>query len=300
MVRRRRILSAQITEGDLAFSAGGDGGRRSPELPAHVVLRQPGIAEQSRFMSTRPSSLFSAARALQGTGQLGGSRRVPHRLVYDGVNGTLAQKLLEQIPQLEHRSRSSVGHDRMRGVVRFVDHPVDNPWCIATWRSALAFPSLRSDWPLGPASAGEGQDLPTILAGNDCRVVTGCNECPASVFDDVKLRVFFIDIERTAEVQHRRVEAVEAARGEQNPVGMIGGLTRVALRLERIATMGDDIAEIKHRPRFPSFDLRRAAELEAKFFMQLVEFAAQLIESGPKLISVFRALVGNQLSECVV
>src|SRR5215813_7488754 len=57
MVRRRRILSAQITEGDLAFSAGGDGGRRSPELPAHVVLRQPGIAEQSRFMSTRPNQI---------------------------------------------------------------------------------------------------------------------------------------------------------------------------------------------------------------------------------------------------
>ena len=43
----------------MAFSAGGDGGRRAPE---HAIrtrrLRQPAIAEQSRFMSTRPRVTF--------------------------------------------------------------------------------------------------------------------------------------------------------------------------------------------------------------------------------------------------
>jgi hypothetical protein len=44
----------------VAFSAGGDGGRRSPELPIRTRrLRQPAIAEQSRFMSTRPGALKS-------------------------------------------------------------------------------------------------------------------------------------------------------------------------------------------------------------------------------------------------
>jgi Bacterial SH3 domain len=42
----------------VAFLAGGDGGRRSPEHPAqraHIVCGSLPIAEQSRFMSTRPS-----------------------------------------------------------------------------------------------------------------------------------------------------------------------------------------------------------------------------------------------------
>jgi hypothetical protein len=39
----------------VAFSAGGDGGRRSPELPAQRARRlRQSVAEQSRFMSTRP------------------------------------------------------------------------------------------------------------------------------------------------------------------------------------------------------------------------------------------------------
>jgi hypothetical protein len=36
------------------FLAGGGGGRKSPELLATKSWRQPAIAEQSRFMRTRP------------------------------------------------------------------------------------------------------------------------------------------------------------------------------------------------------------------------------------------------------
>jgi hypothetical protein len=43
----------------VAFSAGGDGGGKSPEHLGYQTrirgLRQPAIAEQSRFMSTRPN-----------------------------------------------------------------------------------------------------------------------------------------------------------------------------------------------------------------------------------------------------
>src|SRR5207302_9006366 len=52
----------------VVFSAGGDGVRRSPELGAirTLLLRQPALAEQSQFMSTRTSVIDPVMSSLPG------------------------------------------------------------------------------------------------------------------------------------------------------------------------------------------------------------------------------------------
>jgi hypothetical protein len=121
--------------------------------------------------------------------------------------------------------------------------------------AALALPSLWSGLADGAFAAAFGHGLPAIFAGNGSWIdVADRDEAAAVVFDDVKLCVFFIHIERTTEARRAAVAAIAAGACEQDPILVTGLFARILTCLINAAIVDDNVACVVHRVRLPGID----------------------------------------------
>src|SRR5262249_33315006 len=228
-------------------------------------------------------------------------RRV-HRLI-DSAEDDLLEELLEQREQFEHRPLYAVAQRGNDAIVFPINRPIDNLWSSFAARPPLPFFPSRSDRALGPASAGEREALPAILAGNDCRVVADCDECPTGVFDDIEFPVFFIYIEHASEVRHRRGAAIAAGARDANPIGAAGSLAGVLARLKERAVVADEFGLIGHALRLPDFGHWQLARhcLETLFQSRELRFerAPLFCDEAFGLITALLAMDCHRLGNCV-
>src|SRR5262249_60829532 len=82
------------------------------------------------------------------------------------------------------------------------------------------------------------------------------NEAAAVESDDVETTILCGFVERAA---HGDAVAVAASGGEANPVGVRRRLPGVALRLERSAVIGDDVALVVDGLGYPQLNERQLA-----------------------------------------
>src|SRR5262249_29707475 len=122
--------------------------------------------------------------------------------------------------------------------------PTANGHAAQSWITLLAALSpLTSD----PALALARQQLPAGTRARTRRILAR-DEAAAVESNNVETTIFCGLVERAA---HRDAIAVAAGSGETDPVGMRRRLPGVALRLERAAVIGDDVALVVHGLRLP-------------------------------------------------
>src|SRR5262249_45637139 len=133
-----------------------------------------------------------------------------------------------QPTQLQRRPCFAVRHRWHGAIAREIERPADNRRCGFAGCAALALPSLWSGLADGAFAAAFGHGLPAIFAGNGSWIdVADRDEAAAVVFDDVKLCVFFIHIERTTEARRAAVAAIAAGACEQDPILVTGLFARI-------------------------------------------------------------------------
>jgi hypothetical protein len=154
------------------------------------------------------------------------------------------QKLLEQPAQFERRALAAVGHHGRCNVARAIDLPFADrraaqSW-ITLWAALAALSPLASD----AALAGTRQLLPAGTRARTRRIPER-DEAAAVASDDVETTIVRGLLERAA---HGDAIAVAAGGGEADPVGTRRGLSGVALRLERAASIGNDVTFVVRAP----------------------------------------------------
>src|SRR5262245_8451600 len=150
------------------------------------------------------------------------------------------QELLEQPAQFERRALAAVRHHGRRNIARAIDLPIVNRHAAQSWialRSAFAALSPRAS---DPTLALARQQLPAGT-GTGTRCILERDETSAVDSDDVETTIICGLVERAA---HDDALAVAAGGGEADPVGMRRRLPGVALRLERAAVIGNDVARV--------------------------------------------------------
>src|SRR5262245_34247322 len=139
-----------------------------------------------------------------------------------------------------------------RDVARAFVLPVANGGVVHSWITLLASLSLlASDPPLTLAR----QQLPAGAPAGTWRILKR-DKAAAVESNDVETTIFCGLVERAA---HGDAIAVAAGSGEADPVGMRRWLPSVALRLERAAVIGDDIAFVIDRLGHPQLNERQLA-----------------------------------------
>ena len=103
------------------------------------------------------------------------------------------------------------------------------------------------------ALALAGDELPTA-AWAGTRPILERDEAAAVESDNIEPIIISIGIEGTTDIH---AAAVAAAGREADPVGMRRRLPGIALRLERAAVIGDDVALVKDRLGHPQLDERQ-------------------------------------------
>jgi hypothetical protein len=162
----------------------------------------------------------------------------------------LEQKLLEQPAQFERRAIAAVRHHGRCDVARAIDLPVANRRAAQSCRAALAALSLLTS---DPALALARQQLPAGARAGTRRILER-DEAAAVESDDVETAILRRLVERAA---HGDAIAVAAGSGEADPVGMRRRLPGIALRLERAAIIGDDVALVIDRLGYPQLNERQ-------------------------------------------
>src|SRR5262249_22270928 len=133
--------------------------------------------------------------------------------------------------------------------------PLANRRAAQSWialRSTLAALSPRAS---DPALALARQQLPAGPGARTRRILER-DEAAAVESADVETTILRGRVERAA---HGDAIPVAAGSGEADPVGMRRRLPGVALRLERAAVIGDDVARVVDRLGYPQLDQRQLA-----------------------------------------
>src|SRR5262245_10589909 len=164
----------------------------------------------------------------------------------------LVQKLLEQPAQFERRALAAVRHHGRCNVARAIELPLANRHAAQSWialRTALSL--LASD----PALALARQELPAGTRAGTRRIPER-DEATAVESNDVETTIICALVERAA---HGDALTVAAGGGEADPVGVRRRLPGVALRLERAAIIGDDVALVVNPLGHPQLNERQLA-----------------------------------------
>src|SRR5215510_10464069 len=165
----------------------------------------------------------------------------------------VSQELLEQAAQFKRRALAAVRHRGRRDVALAIDLPVTNR-CAARSRIAPRAGKTALSLLAGTAAlALTGDQLPAGTRAETRRVLER-DEAAAVESDHVETTIAYALVERAA---HGDGLAVAASSSEADPVGMRRRLAGVALRLERAAVVGDDVARVVDGFWRPQLDYRQ-------------------------------------------
>src|SRR5262249_43873563 len=171
----------------------------------------------------------------------------------ESPSARLEEKLLKQPAQFERRAIAAVRHRGRRDVALTIDLPADNGGAARSRIAPRAGKAALSPLAGSAAPALAGDQLPAGTRAGTRRVLER-DEAAAVESDDVKTTIAYALVERAA---HGDGLAVAASSSEADPVGMRRRLAGIALRLERAAVVGDDVARVVDGFWRPQLDYRQ-------------------------------------------
>src|SRR5262249_22211375 len=154
-----------------------------------------------------------------------------------------------------HGTLRSIAQRRNRAIIFLVKRPADNRRRVLTPRAPLTLPSLQAAFPGRPAAAGTAHELPAI-AGANSWIITACTVGSVLVFDDIKLSVFFVDIECAA---GSRRQPITTSTRDADPISTTRGLCGVLARLPERAVVANDLRFIGDALGLPKLSDRQLA-----------------------------------------